>query len=109
MLQSQEMNSTRQYSSKLQIARGMACSTHNTIYSARLFIHRITSAQRTREVRPAVLVRKSSTQLSIYLLDTYVRYSTYLTFEVSERLHRGPEFSGNHLIDYNIHYTIITS
>ena len=35
------------------------------INSARLalFIHRITSAKRMREVRPALLVRESSTQL----------------------------------------------
>ena len=37
----------------------------------------------------------------------------YTDFQVSERLHEGPEFSGNYLIDYTIgfiiHYTIITS
>ena len=50
------------------------------IYSARLalFIHGIMSAKRTREVRPAVLVRESSTQLLIYSLDTGVRHSTSL-------------------------------
>ena len=91
------------------------------IYSARLalFIHGITSAKRTREVRPAVLVRESSTQLVMHSLDTCVRYSTYnyTDFQASERLHEGPEFSHNYLIDYLrdysigfiIHYTIITS
>ena len=37
----------------------------------------------------------------------------YIDFQVSERLHGGPEFSGNYLIDYTIgfiiYYTIITS
>ena len=85
------------------------------IYSARLalFIHGIISSKRTREVQPAVLVRESSTQLVMYLLDTCVGYYTYYytDFQVSERLHEGPEFSGNYLIDYTIgfiiHYTII--
>ena len=74
------------------------------------------------EIRLAVslLVRESSTQLVMYSLDTCVRYSTYSTdFQVSERLHGGPEFPHNYLImlidylrDYTIgfivHYTIIT-
>ena len=63
------------------------------IHNARLalFIHGITSANRMREVRPAVLVRESNTQLVMYSLDTCVRYSTYNTdFQVSERLHEGP-------------------
>ena len=44
------------------------------INSARLalFIHRIMSAKRTREVRPALLVGESSTQLLMYSLDMYV-------------------------------------
>ena len=33
----------------------------------------------------------------------------FTDFQVSERLHRGPEFSHNYLIDYLINYTIITS
>ena len=79
-------------------------------YSARLalLIHGITSAKRTHEVRPVVLVRESSTQLSIYLLDTCVKYSYILIdFQVSERLHGGPEFSGNYLIDFLIGFIII--
>ena len=66
------------------------------IYSTRLalFIHRITSTKRTREVLLAELVRESSTQLIMYSLDT--------DFQVSERLHEGPEFSDNYLIDYII-------
>ena len=68
-------------------------------------------AKRMREVWPAVLVRESSTQLVMYLLDTCVRYST--DFQVSERLHEGPRISGNYLVDHTIgfiiHYTIITS
>ena len=51
--QSQETNST---ASERQVSRGMAHSVR-AIYSTRLalFIHGITSAKRTREVRPAVL------------------------------------------------------
>ena len=50
------------------------------MYSTRLaiFIHEITSAKRTCEVQPAVLVGESSTQLLMYSLDTGVRYSIYL-------------------------------
>ena len=65
-----------------------------------LFIHGITSAKRTREVLRAVLVRESSTQPSIYSLDTCVYILT--NFQVSERLHRDPELLGNYLIDYTI-------
>ena len=70
MLQSKEMNSTAQYSFRIQIGRGMT----RAINSARLalFIHRITSAKRTREVRLALLVGESSTQLLMYSLDMYV-------------------------------------
>ena len=51
--QSQETNST---ASEHQVSRGMAHSVR-AIYSTRLalFIHGITSAKRTREVRPAVV------------------------------------------------------
>ena len=61
------------------IGRGMARCVR-AIYSARLalFIHGITSSKRTREVRPAVLVKESSTQFVMYSLDTCVRYSTYI-------------------------------
>ena len=50
------------------------------LYSTRLglFIHGIISAKRTHEVRPAVFVRESSTQLVMYSLDTCVGYSTYV-------------------------------
>ena len=70
MLQSKEMNSTARTAFELQIGRGM---TH-AINSARLalFIHRITSAKRTGEVRPALLVEESSTQLLMYSLGMYV-------------------------------------
>ena len=76
IFQSQETNLT---ASEHQVSRGMAHSVH-AIYSTRLalFIHGITSAKRTREVRPAVLRRESSAQLIMYSLDTYVRYSTYI-------------------------------
>ena len=65
----------RSATSERQVGRGV-----RTIYSTRLalFIHGITSAKRTRELRPMVLVRESSTQLLIYSLDTGVRYSRYL-------------------------------
>ena len=74
--QSQETNST---ASEHQVSCGMAHSVR-AIYSTRLalFIHGITSATRTCEVWPAILIRESSTQLVMYLLDTHVRYSTYL-------------------------------
>ena len=65
------------------------------INSARLalFIHRITSAKRTREVRPALLVGESSTQLLMYSLDMYVRliYDS-VDFQVSEVFCKGSEF-----------------
>ena len=35
-------------------------------------------SQKTREIRPAVLLRESSTQLIMYSLDTCVGYSTYI-------------------------------
>ena len=75
--QSQETNST---ASEHQVSRGMAHSVRAILYSTRLalFIHRITSAKRTREVRPAVLCRESSAQLIMYSLGTCVRYSTYI-------------------------------
>ena len=49
------------------------------IYSAGLsvYIHGITSAKRTREVRPSLLVREGNTLLVRYSLDTRERYSTY--------------------------------
>ena len=37
-----------------------------------LFIHRITLTKRTREVRSALLVRESNTQLLMYSLDMYI-------------------------------------
>ena len=65
----------------------MACSMC-TIYSTRLalFIHGITSAKGTHELRLAVLVGESSTQLIIYSLDTGIRYSIYIfaNFQASE-------------------------
>ena len=76
-------------------------------HKASFFIHGITSAKRTREVQPAVLVRESSAQPVMYLLDTCVGYMRrilyiYTDFQVSERFHGGPEFSGDYLIDYVI-------
>ena len=81
--QSQETNST---ASEHQVSRGMAHSVR-AIYSTRLalFIHGITSAKRTREVRPTVLYRESSTQLIMYSLDTCVRYSTYIPIFRSQK------------------------
>ena len=77
----------RSTASKLQIDRGIACYMMHAIYCTRLalFIHKITSAKKTREVRPAILVRESSTQLIMYLLDTCVRYSTYLPIFKSQK------------------------
>ena len=54
------------------------------IYSAGLsiYIHGITSAKITCEVRPLLLIREGNTLLVRYLLDTRARYSTYsLNFE----------------------------
>ena len=77
------------------------------IYSARLaiFIHGITSARRTREARPAVLVRESSTQ---FVMDTCVRYSTYIRIFKSQKgsIEALAELSRNYLIDYLRDYTI---
>ena len=85
--QSQETNST---ASEHQV-RGMAHSVR-AIYSTRLalFIDRITSAKRTREVRPAVLRRESSAQLIMYSLDTCVRYSTYIPISGLRKAPRRP-------------------
>ena len=83
--QSQETNST---ASEHQVSRGMAHSDSvRVIYSTRLalFIHGITSAKRTREVRPAVLHKESSAQLIMYSLDTCVRYSTYIPIFRSQK------------------------
>ena len=44
-------------------------------------MHGITSAKRTHKVRPAVLVRESSTHFLVYLLDTCVRYSYISIFK----------------------------
>ena len=111
--------------SERQVGCGIACSVAQG-YPVALFIHWITLAKRMREVWPAVLVGESTctctyiSQLLMYSLDTCtctgIRYSIYTVltdFQVSERLHWGPEFSHNYLIDYTIgfiiHYTIITS
>ena len=42
-----------------------------------------------QDIRPAILVRESGTQLITYSLDTITRYLIY--FQVSENLHRGPK------------------
>ena len=83
--QSQETNSSTT-ASEHQVSRGMAHSVL-AIYSTRLalFIHGITSAKRTREVRAAVLRRESSAQLIMYSLDTCVRYSTYIPIFKSQK------------------------
>ena len=52
----------RSIASERQVDRGMVRSMHSTILYSALLIHRITSAKRTSEVRPVVLVRESSTQ-----------------------------------------------
>ena len=50
--------------SELQVGRGMVRSVR-AIYSTRLalFIHGITSAKKTRDIRPAIFVGESSPQL----------------------------------------------
>ena len=99
--QSQETNST---ASEHQVSRGIAHSVRAT-YSIRLalFIHGITSAKRTREVRPAVLRRESSTQLIMYSLDTCVRYSTYIPIFKSQK---GSTEALNFLAITSYHYLI---
>ena len=83
------------------------------IYSTGLsiYIHGITSAKRTCEVRPSLLVREGNMLFVRYSLDTRARYSTYsLNFESQKgsHVHRDPEFSHNYLIDYTIGFIIIT-
>ena len=78
----------------IQVCWGKHCA----INSARLalFIHRITSAKRMREVQPALLVRENSTQVLMYSLDMYVSYTVYnydsVDFQVSEVFCKGSEF-----------------
>ena len=76
------------------------------IYSAGLciYIDGNTSAKRTREVRPSLLVREGNTLLIIFTGYTRKILYIFTEFQVSERLHRGPEF----LNDYLIGYIIIT-
>ena len=84
----------------------------HAIYSAGLsiYIHGITSAKRTREVRLSLLVREGSTLLVRSLFTGYMHKILYIftEFEVSERLHQGPRFSHNYPIDYTIGFIIIT-
>ena len=81
---------TRQHhtASEHHVGCGMTHSVHATCtYSTRLalFIHRIMSTKRMYEVRPAILVRESSTQLIMYLLDTCIRYSAYIPIFKSQK------------------------
>ena len=63
----------------------------------------------SQEVRPATLVRESSTWLVRYSLDTYVRYSTYLAiFKSQNGSIEALNFLVNYLIDYLRDYLIIT-
>ena len=57
-----------------------------------------------RGIEPAVLVRENNMPLLRYSLDTNVSYSTIISldFQVSERLHRRPEFSPIYLVNYII-------
>ena len=64
--------------------RGWPARLVRAIYSAGLsiYIHGITSAQRTCEVWPSLLVREGNTLLVRYSLNTCAGYSTYsLNFE----------------------------
>ena len=67
-----ELDSAVYYTaSELQMGCGIG-AVCMMLYIA-LFIHGIMSSKRTREVRPAVLVGESSTQLLMYSLDIDVR------------------------------------
>ena len=94
MLQSQEMNWQRSTAFELQIGRGMMYAIYSTRLALLNFIHGITSVKRTRKVRHS----------AFNVFSGYMRQILYLltNFQVSERLHGGPEFSGNYLIDYII-------
>ena len=59
-----------------------------------------------REVRSAILVRENNTQLQRYSPDTRKLLYILLDFQVTERLHRGPEFSHNYLIDFIVDFII---
>ena len=82
-----EKNSTAQYSFRALDRSGGTLLIVRAIYSAVLsiYIHGITSAKRTREVRPSLLVREGNTLLVRYSLDTCVRYSTYLPIFKSQK------------------------
>ena len=70
---------------RLTVAWRTACMMC-AIYNARLALfHGITSAKRTRDLQPVVLVGESSMQLAIYLLDTCIGYSTYLLIIKSQK------------------------
>ena len=56
------------------------------------------------EVRPAILVRESNTQLLRYSLDTCTSFSVFTYFQASEMLQWGPEFLHNFIIDYTIDF-----
>ena len=60
--------------------RGWPARLVRAIYSAGLsiYIHRITSAKKTCEVRPSLLVREDNTLLVRYSLDTRARYSIHI-------------------------------
>ena len=91
-----EKNSTAQYIAS-DWSSGTLLMVH-AIYSAGLsiYIYGITSAKRTHEVRPLLLIREGNTLLVKYSLDTHVRYSTYSPNFKSQK---GPEFLHNYPID----------
>ena len=76
--------------------------------SACIYIHGIMSAWRTHEVQPSIIATHQRRQHAVFT--GYTRQILYIftDFQVSERLHGGPEFSGNYLIDYTIGYITIT-
>ena len=111
------MNSTVPYSFRTSgwLRHGMQCSTRLA-----LFIHGIALAKRMCEVRPAVLVGESSSQLLMYSLDTGIRYSTYLLIFKSQTLgsNSGSQqpfmhaehfetFHSNYIISFIIHVGFI--
>ena len=75
-----EMNLTAQLVSKVQIGRVV----DSVLYIA-LASYIYTRDYVRQEIRPAILVRESSTQLIMYSLDICIQYSTYLPIFRSQK------------------------
>jgi hypothetical protein len=79
--QSQGRTRQRSTASKLQIGRSWYTILWNACYIQRrklLFIHGTMYPKKTREVRPAVLIREGNMQFVKYLLDTRLSSSMHI-------------------------------